>query len=152
MIQIEELVAEGLPKKLFPRQANDTERERIHNALQFANKAYGDEKRVSGETYLEHGQQVAASLAELGIEDANTIIAALLHDIFQPFTDIAERDVTNQFGQEVTSLIKGINTLDNHSKEAGRKWLENEAKGGAGPNQEGLEAIRKALLDRKSVV
>lgn len=146
MIQVEKLVAEGLPKKLLPRQANDTERERLHKALQFANNTYGDKKRASGETYLEHGQQVAASLAELGIEDADTIIAALLHDVLQPFTGISEREVANQFGQEVTSLIKGINTLDNHSKEAGRKWLENEAKGGAGPNQEGLEAIRKALL------
>ncbi|MBW7958882.1 MAG: bifunctional (p)ppGpp synthetase/guanosine-3',5'-bis(diphosphate) 3'-pyrophosphohydrolase [Candidatus Promineofilum sp.] len=109
-------------------------------------EAHGEEQRPSGETYLEHGRNVAAALNELGIEDPDTIIAALLHDIFMPHTRVTEATVNKKFGQEVTALIKGAQNLDEYSKQASRVNPANNIVMEQAQNRDTLEAIRKALL------
>ena len=75
MIQaIEPAVADllkGLPRELD----NESDRARLVPALQFALTTYGDERRPSGETYVEHGRNVVGALSELGIVDTDTVIA-----------------------------------------------------------------------------
>lgn len=126
--------------------ANDSERERINDAFQFALTVYGDECRPSGETYLDHGRNVAAALSELGIEDIDTIIAAILHDTLQPFTGVTDRTIEKKFGREVSNLIKGAKTLDDYSKQASRNRNTTDLNPEEGLDRDTLEAIRKALL------
>lgn len=125
---------------------NDSDQARYNDAFQFALTAYGDECRPSGETYLEHGRSVAAALSELGIEDIDTIIAALLHDSLLPFTGVTEKTLEKKFGREVSNLIKGVKTLDDYSKQASRNRQSPELDPDEGLDRDTLEAIRKALL------
>lgn len=126
--------------------ANDSDQARYNDAFQFALTVYGDECRPSGETYLEHGRSVAAALSELGIEDIDTIIAALLHDSLQPFTGVTEKTLEKKFGREISNLIKGVKTLDDYSKQASRNRQTPELDPDEGLDRDTLEAIRKALL------
>lgn len=146
MIQAVESTREDLLKGLPGSQSSDAERARLTEAIQFAREGHGDQRRPSGETYYEHGRNVAVALGELGVEDSDTAIAALLHDIFMPHTGVTEAALTRKFGQEVTSLIKGIQTLAEYSKQASRTNPANDIATEMVQNRDTLEAIRKALL------
>lgn len=146
MIQAVEPVRGDFFKNLLTSQENESDRTRLNDALQFAVRAYGEEKRPSGETYLEHGRGVAMALSELGIGDIDTIIAALLHDALQPFTRLTERDLEKRLGREVTTLIKGAKTIDDYSRQASRKRIAMGADLDSNLDRDTLEAIRKALL------
>ncbi|MCK4387993.1 MAG: HD domain-containing protein, partial [Dehalococcoidia bacterium] len=52
----------------------------IQAAFEFASKAHQGQLRKSGEPYLEHPLHTAMTLADLQL-DADTLIAALLHDV-----------------------------------------------------------------------
>lgn len=147
MIQTEiESAPTDLLKGLVGSQSNDADRSRLLDAIQFAMTAHGDEKRPSGETYFEHGRHVASALSELGVEDSDTVIAALLHDILLPHTGVTETALTRKVGHEVVSLIKGIRTLDDYSRQASKKNLATGSMTVMAQNRDTLEAIRKALL------
>ncbi|MBP9656882.1 MAG: bifunctional (p)ppGpp synthetase/guanosine-3',5'-bis(diphosphate) 3'-pyrophosphohydrolase [Candidatus Promineofilum sp.] len=146
MVQAVESTQADLLKGLPGSQSSDADRARLSKAIQFAMEAHGDKRRPSGETYFEHGRNVAIALGELGIDDPDTAVAALLHDIFLPHTGIAEATLTRQFGSEVTSLVKSIQILSEHSRQAGRTNPANDIVTEMAQNRDTLEAIRKALL------
>lgn len=146
MIQAVEPARGDFFKSLLASQANENDRMRLNDALQFAVRAYGEEKRPSGETYLEHGRSVAMALSELGIEDIDTIIAALLHDALQPYTKLTERDLEKRLGREVATLIKGAKTIDDYSRQASRNRIAAGVDLDSSLDRDTLEAIRKALL------
>ena len=64
---------------LLPENTSSIDRELIHRAYKVAEKAHQDQKRVSGEPYINHCLAVAAILIDLGMP-AEVISAALLHD------------------------------------------------------------------------
>ena len=146
MIQAAEPALGDFYKSLLTSQANEKDRLRLNDALQFAIDIYGEERRPSGETYLEHGRNVAMALSELGIEDIDTIIAALLHDALQPFTRLTGQDLEKRLGREVTALIKGAKTIDDYSKRASRNRPLAGIDLDSSLDKDTLEAIRKALL------
>ena len=79
------------------------------DAYEFAKKAHDGQFRESGEPYLEHPLQTALILIELQL-DANTIVAALLHDVPENCgIPIAEIEAT--FGSEVAKLVDGTTKL-----------------------------------------
>jgi GTP pyrophosphokinase len=146
MIQVAELDLDGLQVRLKGNQANEQARARLQDALQFALEAHGAERRPSGETYVEHGSNVAVALSELGIEDPDAVVAALLHDVLLPHTGINEKTLIKRVGRDVTGLIKSIRTLDNYAKQAGAKRPPTELDSATRQDRDTLEAIRKALL------
>ena len=146
MIQAAESALGDFYKSLLTSQANENDRIRLNGALQLAIDIYGEERRPSGETYLEHGRNVAMALSELGIEDIDTIIAALLHDTLQPFTRLTGQDLEKRLGREVTALIKGAKTIDDYSKRASRNRPPAGIDLDSSLDKDTLEAIRKALL------
>lgn len=146
MIQVAEPALGDFFKSLPTSQANENDKTRLSEALQYAILVYGDEKRPSGETYLAHARNVASALSELGIEDVDTIIAALLHETLQPFTGLAERELEKRFGREVAILVKGAKTIDDYSKRASRNRHETGIELDSTLDRDTLEAIRKALL------
>ncbi len=146
MVQAVESTREDLLKGLPGSQSSDADRSRLAEAIRFAMQAHGDQLRPSGETYFEHGRNVATALGELGVEDPDTAIAALLHDIFLPHTGVNEAALTKKFGPEVTSLVKGIQTLGEYSRQASRTNPVNDTVTEMIQNRDTLEAIRKALL------
>ncbi|MCR4874835.1 MAG: bifunctional (p)ppGpp synthetase/guanosine-3',5'-bis(diphosphate) 3'-pyrophosphohydrolase [Clostridia bacterium] len=83
--------------------------QKIRRAYFFAKTAHKGQKRQSGEDYIIHPLGVASILVDLGM-DADTIIAALLHDVIED-TQITDSEIAEEFGQEVLLLVQGVTKL-----------------------------------------
>ena len=74
-----------------------------------AEGAHREQRRASGESYIEHPLAVAAILADLEMDRA-TIAAALLHDVVED-TVITSEEVVERFGTEIAQLVDGVTKL-----------------------------------------
>jgi guanosine-3',5'-bis(diphosphate) 3'-pyrophosphohydrolase len=83
---------------------------RVRRAYEIGALAHAGQTRKSGEPYITHPVAVAGILAELGM-DAETIIAAILHDTLED-TTLTTEQITAEFGQPVMSLVDGVTKLD----------------------------------------
>ncbi|HHT38651.1 MAG TPA: bifunctional (p)ppGpp synthetase/guanosine-3',5'-bis(diphosphate) 3'-pyrophosphohydrolase [Mollicutes bacterium] len=93
----------------------------IINAYLCADILHAEQKRQSGEEYIVHPISVALILSEYEA-DADTIAAALLHDVIEDTSDInfTKEDIATIFNDTVASLVDGvtkINKLNFSSKE-----------------------------------
>jgi RelA/SpoT family (p)ppGpp synthetase len=114
-----------------------TDRQLIERAYQYADKAHEGQKRKSGEPYMIHCVAVAQILAELRM-DAQTISAALLHDVVED-TPITLEDLETNFGIDVARLVDGVTKME-------RLPTDVEAmKGGKAGSRES-EYLRKTFL------
>lgn len=120
--------------------------EALRAAYALATTAHGDHLRPSGETYTDHGLSVALIVAELGVEDSDSLRAALLHDVLLPHTTMSEAALQKAAGPIVTGLVRSISNLDEHAQRA----LQNRPPETLQLNIQGdphaLEVIRRALL------
>ncbi len=82
---------------------------RVRAAFDFGAIAHEGQRRVSGEPYITHPVAVADILADLRM-DANTIIAAILHDVLED-TKVEGSEVLARFGPEVAQLVEGVSKL-----------------------------------------
>src|SRR5450432_2229692 len=88
----------------------DEQVERIRKAYLIGADAHAGQTRKSGEPYITHPVAVARILAELGM-DAETIIAAILHDTLED-TPLSRTELESEFGPTVTALVDGVTKLD----------------------------------------
>lgn len=84
--------------------------ERVQAAYDLAHHAHEGQRRRSGEPYITHPVAVADLLADLRL-DAETLIAAILHDVMED-TAIPKDEIEAQFGHEVAGLVDGVSKLD----------------------------------------
>lgn len=82
----------------------------ITGAYSFAENAHSGQKRVSGEPYITHPTEVAAILVTMGM-DADTIAAALLHDVLED-TKATKEEIAELFGKNVLILVESLTKLD----------------------------------------
>ena len=82
----------------------------IKSAYEFAAHAHQKQKRKSGEPYIVHPLATAFRLAELRM-DAQTIAAALLHDVCED-TEFSNEDIKKNFGEEIAFLVEGVTKLN----------------------------------------
>jgi GTP pyrophosphokinase len=101
--RIGELCAE-LGTYLEPHQV-----EEVYRAYQLGARAHAGQSRVSGEPYISHPVEVALILSEMRM-DANTIIAAILHDVIED-TPTLKENLVEEFGEEVADLVDGVSKL-----------------------------------------
>ncbi len=85
------------------------ETELVRRAYAFAQRAHGDQRRKTGELYIEHPLHTAFILAQIKA-DLPTIIAGLLHDVPEDTATTLE-DIRAEFGDEVARLVEGITKL-----------------------------------------
>ena len=83
---------------------------RVMDAYEFAAQAHEGQQRRSGEPYISHPVAVATILAELKL-DAQTLMAALLHDVIED-TGVEKDRLGELFGAEVAELVDGVSKLD----------------------------------------
>ncbi len=92
--------------KSYDKNADE---EALARAYVLASKVHHDQKRESGEPYFYHPTSVAQILTEYKM-DANTIIAALLHDTVED-TPTAYEDIEILFGKDIANLVEGVTKL-----------------------------------------
>jgi len=84
--------------------------ERVLRAFLVGAQAHAGQTRKSGEPYITHPVAVAGILAELHL-DAETIIAAILHDTLED-TSLGRDALAGEFGETVAELVDGVTKLD----------------------------------------
>jgi GTP diphosphokinase / guanosine-3',5'-bis(diphosphate) 3'-diphosphatase len=84
--------------------------ERVREAAEFGASAHHGQKRRSGEPFIAHPVAAAAILADLHL-DADTIIAAILHDVIED-TPTPKDQLAARFGADVAELVDGVTKLD----------------------------------------
>ena len=84
--------------------------ERVRAAAEFGATAHHGQKRLSGEPYIAHPVATADILAELHL-DADTLIAAILHDVIED-TPTPKEEIAARFGNDVAEIVDGVTKLD----------------------------------------
>jgi guanosine-3',5'-bis(diphosphate) 3'-pyrophosphohydrolase len=84
--------------------------ERVRGAYAVGAHAHASQRRKSGEPYITHPVAVATILAGLRL-DAETIIAAMLHDTLED-TGLTRAQLEASFGETVTELVDGVTKLE----------------------------------------
>jgi guanosine-3',5'-bis(diphosphate) 3'-pyrophosphohydrolase len=82
----------------------------INAAYEFAAKAHQGQQRRNGDPYITHPVAVAQILAGLHL-DANSIKAALLHDVIED-TASTLTEIQQRFGDDVALLVDGVSKID----------------------------------------
>ncbi|MDO4805632.1 MAG: bifunctional (p)ppGpp synthetase/guanosine-3',5'-bis(diphosphate) 3'-pyrophosphohydrolase [Coriobacteriales bacterium] len=85
---------------------------KVDDAYWFAAEFHKDQRRRSGEPYINHPVEVALILAKDLHMDADTICAAILHDTVEDTTATLE-DLSQRFGDTVAELVDGVTKLTN---------------------------------------
>ncbi len=83
----------------------------VYRAYLFSASAHEGQTRLTGEPYIYHPLAVAKVLAEMRM-DAQTITAAILHDVIED-TATAKDQILTEFGDEVAELVDGVSKLTN---------------------------------------
>ncbi len=85
------------------------ERAQVEDAFVYACVHHGDQRRRSGEDFINHPVGVAKICAGMRL-DTETLCAALLHDTVED-TSASLEDVRSSFGEEVAGLVDGVTKL-----------------------------------------
>lgn len=92
------------------RFSGDHKREAlIRKAYVLASNAHKNQKRKSGEEYIQHPLHTALTLAKIGM-GSKTIAAGLLHDVPED-TSVTLETIKQQFDYEVANLVDGVTKL-----------------------------------------
>ena len=89
---------------------DEKELSQIRDAYQYAAKMHFGMKRMTGEDYIEHPLQVAYILTEINA-DAETLCAALLHDVLED-CDTTKEELEKLFGPTVANLVDGVTKIN----------------------------------------
>ncbi len=103
---------------------------KIMEAVHWGEELHREQTRASGEPFYIHPIMVAEILIELEM-DAETIIAALLHDVLED-TEGSKKEMQRRFGKEVVALVNGVTKIS---------ILRAKSK-----SVQGAESIRKMLF------
>jgi len=86
----------------------------IEEAFKFAEIAYKDKNRLSGENYIHHAVRVAVMLEKMGM-DEKTIAFGILHDVIDDMPSSAKKieihGLEKKFGKEISRLVEKVSEL-----------------------------------------
>jgi GTP pyrophosphokinase len=83
---------------------------RVKRAYVMAAERHREQRRRSGEPYINHPVEVALILAHDLRMDDDVIVAALLHDVVED-TPATKDEVRDEFGETVAELVDGVTKL-----------------------------------------
>ena len=82
----------------------------VEDAYLLAKELHRGQTRMSGDDYITHPLNVAYILAEIEA-DADTLAAALLHDVLE-MDLISKEELAKHFDENIVSLIDGVTTIN----------------------------------------
>ena len=94
---------------ILDKSNNNYDLRKIQKAYNIAEKAHGDQRRVSGIPFILHPTSVACIVAQFGM-DSDSIISALLHDVVED-TDYDLNFVRKEFGKDVANIVDGVTKI-----------------------------------------
>jgi len=100
---LDELLA--IVSKFNPKADKDL----LVRAFHFSEKAHKDQKRSSGEPYMNHPFEVAKILAQLQL-DTVTVATGLLHDTVEDTLATLE-EISANFGPDIAALVDGLTKI-----------------------------------------
>jgi len=95
----------------LPENYSLADRELVQRAYRVAEEAHYEQKRHSGEPYINHCLAVASILADLRVPP-EVVAAGLLHDTVED-TDITLEILRRDFGDTIATLVNGVTKLTN---------------------------------------
>ncbi len=95
----------------LPENYTLADRELVHRAYRVAEEAHREQKRHSGEPYINHCLAVASILADLRVPP-EVVAAGLLHDTVED-TTVTLNDIRRDFGETIAILVDGVTKLTN---------------------------------------
>src|SRR5512133_3469256 len=95
----------------LPENYTLADRELVQRAYRVAEEAHRDQKRHSGEPYINPCLAVASILADLRVPP-EVVAAGLLHDTVED-TTITLNDIRRDFGETISVLVDGVTKLTN---------------------------------------
>lgn len=92
--------------------------EKIEKAIDLVYELFKDDRRGDGTMFYTHFLETAHILIhKLGIDDVDTIVAALLHDTLEDKKDkISFDDIKNLFNQNVAEIVEGVTKITSQSE------------------------------------
>lgn len=94
---------------ILDKSGNNYDLKKIQKAYNLAEKAHGDQRRVSGIPFILHPTSVACIVAQFGM-DSDSIISALLHDVVED-TDYDLNYVRKEYGKDVANIVDGVTKI-----------------------------------------
>ena len=129
----------------LPDTYSVTDRDLVQRAYRVADEAHKEQKRHSGEPYINHCVAVASILADLKVPP-EVVAAGLLHDTVED-TPVTLADIRRDFGDVITSLVDGVTKLTHLPRVSrGDQHADNGDSNGNGVEE---QPIVPALLGRK---
>jgi len=101
------------PLAILPEAAaylSEADQEAFVRAYHYSAAAHEGQFRKGGAPYITHPLAVAEILASWHL-DAQTLIAALLHDVVED-TGVSSEEIAHEFGKPVAQLVDGVTKLD----------------------------------------
>jgi len=95
--------------EVLPEAYSQTDRELIIRAYHVAEQAHRNQKRVSGEPYVNHCISVAIILAEMRVPP-DVVAAGILHDTVED-TDITLELIERDFTKDIAKMVDGVTKL-----------------------------------------
>ena len=102
--------------KISYQTLNNDDKNLIRRALDLAIDAHKDQYRKSGEPYVFHPISVAKIVAEKIGLDANSIAAALLHDVVEDSRFNIDK-VSSLFGEKIAKIVEGLTKISKLKKD-----------------------------------
>jgi len=96
--------------------------ELVELAYDFAENAHREQKRRTGEPYIQHSLHTAYILSQIKA-DTTTVIAGLLHDVPEDTARTLE-EVESNFGKNVAYLVEGITKLSKIKYRGIERYIE----------------------------
>ncbi|MCY4524462.1 MAG: HD domain-containing protein, partial [Halobacteriovoraceae bacterium] len=81
----------------------------LRKSYEFAAKAHKGQKRSSGEDYIIHPMNVAATLIKLKM-DMDSIIAGLLHDVLED-CNVSSEELEKEFSPGIAQIVVGLTKI-----------------------------------------
>jgi GTP diphosphokinase / guanosine-3',5'-bis(diphosphate) 3'-diphosphatase len=132
----------------LPENYTLAERELIQRAFRVAEEAHREQKRHSGEPYINHCLAVASILADLRVPP-EVVAAGLLHDTVED-TTITLNDLRRDFGNTIAVLVDGVTKLTNLPRVSRDDQHAETGNGNGNNGSEPSEALSTSLaLGRK---
>ncbi len=91
------------------KNGSEADTQMIRHAFELADAAHAGQKRKSGEDYIIHPVAVASILADYKM-DAETICAALLHDVIED-TVYSHEYIAEHFNPTIADLVEGVTKI-----------------------------------------